>query len=121
MAVAQVRLDLVAEVPHAEHDPADAVALEQRQLMVHERPPGDRDQRLGEIGGQRTEAGAPGRPARIATGTSARLTKGHLSSQAPAVASAGWRLAQDARNLPTDAADVILACGLLSVILNDPA
>src|SRR6185437_446333 len=42
-------LDALAEVADAEHDPADAVAREQAQLMDQEGLPGDFDQRLRRV------------------------------------------------------------------------
>jgi hypothetical protein len=52
-AVPDMLDDLLAEVPQAEDDLADAVPMEQGKLMVDERAIGDGDECLGEIGGER--------------------------------------------------------------------
>jgi len=54
-AVPEVRLDLLSEVPQAEDHAADAVVPEQLDLVVDERPPGDRDECLGDRRADRPE------------------------------------------------------------------
>ena len=54
-AVAEVLLDLLAEVAETEDHPPDAVAAEQRKLVVDERLARQFDQRLGDRIGERTQ------------------------------------------------------------------
>src|SRR5687767_5234386 len=53
--VPDMALDLFSEMADAEHDTANAVPVQQQQLMIHERPAGHVDERLRRCRGDGSE------------------------------------------------------------------